>query len=71
MKEPTISVDRQSKTFAVFDGHKIHHPFTPYTSEEQAIADGKAFCKVHTETEPKIVYPRIDSIRITYVRRRR
>jgi hypothetical protein len=71
MNEPVISIDRASKSFAVFDGLKLVFGFTPYENEDGAILDGKKIVAEKTDKEPEIVYPKITSMRIITSRRRR
>ena len=65
-----ISIDRQAQKWALFDGFTCVHGFLPFTDEAQALADAKAEAARRGTPEPKVVYPRIDSVRVTYSRRR-
>lgn len=60
----TISICRQSKTFAVFnDRFNPVFGFTPYKTEEKAIQRGRFIANEHGDDNPEIVYPRITSFR--------
>lgn len=68
----TISIDRQAKKVAIFkDSFTIVSAFTPYTDEVFALAAAKTWCEANGDPNPEVVYPRIDSIRVTTTRRRR
>lgn len=68
----TISIDRQAKKVAVFkDSFTIVSDFRPYADEGFALATAKAWCAENGDLNPEVVYPRIDSIRVTTTRRRR
>jgi hypothetical protein len=72
VKEPTISVDRMFKSFALFDGWNIIGRFEKYETEEAAIATGMArFAAIDPAAKPKVVYPRIKSLTYTYEKPRR
>lgn len=71
MKEPKISICRQSRSFAVFDGFEVVRNFESYTNETNALETAKAFVKERTDKEPEVVYPYISSMRITYAKKRR
>lgn len=65
LNAPCISIDRGAKKFAVFDGYNCVRTFEAYTSEAQALADGKAWVAERTDVEPEITYPRITKMTIT------
>lgn len=67
----TISIDRQAKKAAIFKGLDIVSDFTPYTDEAFALATARAWCEANGDPSPEVVYPRIDSMRVTTTRRRR
>jgi hypothetical protein len=71
VKEPIISIDRGSRSFAVFDGIDAVRGFERYESEENAIEIGKKFVAERTTITPEIVYPQIRSMRIAYGKRRK
>ena len=72
MNDPLISIDRDSKKFAVFDGDfTIVHKFTPYENEADALVEAKRIVAEHTDKEPRIVYPRITRMQMITVRRKR
>lgn len=61
-----ISIDRQSKSWAVFDENsEIAKPFVPYTDEAAAIAEAEQWCDDRgiTADERRVVYPSITSFR--------
>jgi hypothetical protein len=71
MSNLEISIDRQAQKWALFDGSfNCVHGFIPFTDEAQALADAKAEAARRGTPEPSVVYPRIDSMRVTYSRRR-
>jgi len=66
-KEYTVSIDRQTKRYAIFvDDFTIVQGFYPYTDEADAINKATVWIKVEcpTASEPKIVYPRITKMTI-------
>lgn len=69
----SISIDRLAKSWAVFnDTFNCLKAFEPYTSEDAALAAGKAWCKDHFGVDtPEVVYPNITSIRLSTARPRR
>lgn len=69
MINPCISIDRQAKKYAIFDGLECVGEFTPYTDEAAALAEARAEVAKHTAADPEIVYPRIRSVR-TSLRRK-
>jgi hypothetical protein len=66
MKEPSISIDRQAKKWAIFDGFSCVGDFKPYTDEAAALAESKAEVAKLTDKEPEIVYPVITSMRMSH-----
>lgn len=65
MTDPIISIDRQSKSWAVFDSFNCLTDFTSYTDENKAIELGKIVLKQKGITaEPRIVYPFLKSIKM-------
>jgi len=52
MNDPTISIDRRSKSFAVFDGLNIIGKFEPYTDEAEALKTAQF--RVATMTAKKV-----------------
>lgn len=60
-----ISIDRQAQKWALFEDFNCAHGFIPYTDEAQALADAKAEAARRGTPEPTVVYPRIDSVRIS------
>jgi hypothetical protein len=67
-KRATLSIDRASKSFALFDGFDIVQDFQLYATEEEALASARQF---FGSTAFEIAYPRITSMRMTTGRRRR
>jgi len=65
VKEPVVSIDRASKTYAFFDGVEILQKFQPYTSEEDVIAEAQVFFRDVIDQLPRLVYPSITKIRAT------
>ncbi len=62
MKEPVISICRQSRTCGILDGFTFVRDFLPYTDEAQAQSEAEQWVKDHStpETKPtRIVYPMI------------
>ena len=64
----TISIDRDSSKWAIFDGPILKHAFARYTDEAEALKEAKRVVALWTDKEPKVVYPRITSMRVTYMR---
>lgn len=64
MKQPIISIDRASKTYAIFDGLNLMHGFMEYVDENGAIEAAKNEIAKHTSIEPEIVYPKITGMKI-------
>ena len=61
----TISIDRDSQKWAVFrDDFDLVHPFTPYNKGENVLATASAWCVANGDNTPKVVYPRITSMRV-------
>lgn len=69
MINPCISIDRQAKKYAIFDGFDCVGGFTPYADEAAALADARAEVAKHTEAEPEIVYPVVRSVRTSSLRK--
>lgn len=63
--DPTISIDRNSKSWAAFDGFTLLHEFTPYTDENTAIQEAIDWFKPRCSEHPRLVFPRITSMRIS------
>jgi hypothetical protein len=63
-KYPCISIDRQSKKFAIFEDN------VGTTSEEEAIRIGRQRLAEITDEKPDIVYPFIRKITCTETRRK-
>jgi len=66
----SISIDRQARKWAVFDGFTCVHGFISYDDEAQALTDAKAEAARRGTPDAEVTYPRIDSIRVTYSRRK-
>lgn len=64
MKQPIISIDRASKTYAIFDGLNLMHGFMDYVDENGAIKAAKDEIVKHTWVTPEIVYPRVTDMKI-------
>lgn len=62
MKDPIISIDRRSKSWAVFDGTDICGKFERYTDENEAIKEGFKRIAVVTSKQPRIVHPVIKKV---------
>lgn len=69
MTLPCISIDRQAKKYAIFDGFVCVGGFTPYTDEATALVDARAEVAKHTAIDPEIVYPRIRVMRVSLRRK--
>jgi hypothetical protein len=66
IQQPIISIDRQSKCYAVFDCVTLLKDFEAYEVEEQAVAAANAWLGAHTLYEPaRVVYPKIRTIRMS------
>jgi len=67
IKEPVISIDRQSKSYAVFDGlvGNIKRDFIPYQEEEVAIQVATQWIRQRSQAEIRIVYPKITSMKVS------
>ena len=66
MKNPVITINRQDKTFAIFDNHfDLIHDFENYTDEETALAKAKSLVAKKTDVEPEIEYTVITSIKFS------
>lgn len=66
---PTISIDRRSRKYAIFDGFELKLAFQPYTTEEEGLEIARSFLKFHTQVEPIVVYPEIKSVTASSGRR--
>lgn len=72
MTDPQISVCRDSKTCAVFDGFTLVREFQPYTDETAAIAEAAEWLKrEHTQLTPRVIFPHITRMTMTCSRPRR
>lgn len=60
----TISIDRQSKSFAVFQGFEVVRPFEKFTNEAEAEGAARAFVAERTDKEPEMVYPSIQRMTV-------
>lgn len=61
-----ISIDRQSKTWAVFeDIFKVVKAFEPYQDEQIALAAARAWVKERSTVEPEVVYPRLKKVHMS------
>lgn len=69
VNNPCISIDRQAKKYAIFDGFDCVGGFKPYTDEATALAEARAEVAKHTTAPPEIVYPKVHSVR-TSLRRK-
>lgn len=68
----TISIDRQSKSWAVFKSQIFPvKDFTAYESEEGALKEAKAWVSERSSEEPEIVYPNVTRMTVSYGRRKR
>lgn len=61
----TISIDRASKSWAIFDGLELVHKFTPYDDELDAIGEARRKCEELGDNDSNIVYPRITRMSIS------
>lgn len=72
METLTISICRQSKSWAVFDAHlACVKEFVPYTDEAAALAEGKAWVAERGKVEPEVVYPNLTRFSMSTSRPRR
>lgn len=71
MDQPCISIDRQSKRYAIFDGLTCVGEFKPYTDEAAAEAAARSEIAKFTDKEPEIVYPSITRMTMSSSRTRR
>lgn len=68
----TISIDRQAKSWAVYDDmFDCVKPFEPYADEAAALATARAWILERGGVEPKVVYPSITRMTMSTGRRRR
>lgn len=58
----TISIDRKSKSWAVFRNCELLKEFVPYESELNAKLAAIEWCSHHSSIVPEIVFPRITRI---------
>jgi hypothetical protein len=58
-RELTISIDRASRSYAIFDQFELLKPFQQYEIEATALREGRAWVAERSSVEPQIVYPRI------------
>jgi len=66
-----ISISRQSKKWAVFDGNfDCVKDFVPYTDELTALSEAKAWCAERSPQVPEIVYPQITKMTVSYSQQR-
>jgi hypothetical protein len=65
MTQLTISIDRQSKAFAVFNGFETVRPFEKFTDEVEALRIAREYVAERSTEEPEIVYPVIRGMKIT------
>lgn len=65
IKEPIISIDRASKSWACFDGFELLHGFNNYSREAEAVELARAWFQTQTKLTPLVVFPRIKSMRIS------
>ena len=71
MTQLTISIDRASKRIAIFNGFECIGGFKSYTDEAEAEKEARSIVATLSKEGPEIVYPRIDSIRMTQRRVKR
>ena len=58
IEDPTISIDRGSSSWAVFEhDFKLVHGFINFTDENEGLAAAKAFVATRSSEEPRVVYP--------------
>lgn len=69
--DPVISVDRQSKMIAIFDGLKLIRDFEPYDDEKDVIRLAKMWLALRTTIEPRVIYPQITKMTMTTVQKGR
>lgn len=67
IKEPIVSIDRASKSWACFDGLQLLYGFISYADSDEATAlyAAMSWLAVRSPIPPRIVYPRITSMRIS------
>jgi hypothetical protein len=65
--EPVISIDRATKTYAIFEGFvgNVVRPFKPYTNEEDAIKEATAFIATVSRAAPIVVHPTVTKLRMS------
>lgn len=63
--DPIISIDRASKSWACFDGAELLHGFTDYVLETDAVKLAENYFAFRGIVNPRVVYPRITSMRMT------
>ena len=64
LTEPVISIDRRSKSYAIFnDGVELVRDFQPYTDEQEAIDEAMVWCAQRNAKKPRLVYPNITKMK--------
>jgi len=61
-----ISIDRASKTYAVFDGFNLRKPFMAYEDEREACGEAMEWLRpsrCHPNLEPRVLFPRVTKLR--------
>jgi hypothetical protein len=71
MTSPCISIDRQTKAWAVFDDHKLVKNFENYQVEAEALSAAKVWIAERTGVQPTVVYPKVTRMGISLGRRYR
>jgi len=74
VKEVIISIDRPSKSIAVFEdpSQEMMRDFLPYTDEQKGLEDATQWVKANTDDAAvRLIYPNISSMRTSTVRARR
>lgn len=64
-REPTISVDRQTKKLACFDGFDCVRGFQAYENEADALREAYDWFTTRTIHVPQVVYPRISKFKMS------
>jgi len=64
LTEPVISIDRASKSYAIFNnGVELVRAFRPYTDEQEAVDEAMAWCAQRTAKKPRLVYPNVTKMK--------
>ena len=63
--KPKISVDRATRSIAIFDGLECVRNFQPYADESVALTEAHEWLKTRTVRVPQVVFPLIRKIKFS------